>query len=311
MAHACHTTPTGTGSELPYFGLFSPEVPQRNMYSGCGCEPDTRGVGCVVSLASGHWSSLEGAAPPHASMSSHQRNGRETVTWLPQEQASSATSTGATAGSTAAVVVVVGAVVQSLNISDHPELAGTTVYFAMETRISAIDSSAKTSLQQQQQQQQQLSLLIDTGDGVWQVSNASSVLCLGSGSSERDQGEDCSGGASSTTYSSNSNHSSGHAETETGTDAEAAPAVAAATGQWMMRSYQATLQGSGVARFAVRMTATATAPAAKIPVVQSTYEYNTEEEEHVASSGALKLELSGIAVAEIGARWQSLATASF
>jgi hypothetical protein len=59
------------------------------------------------------------------------------------------------------------------------------------------------------------------------------------------------------------------------------------------------------------MTATATAPAAKIPVVQSTYEYNTEEEEHVASSGALKLELSGIAVAEIGARWQSLATASF
>ena len=93
----------------------------------------------------------------------------------------------------------------------------------------------------------ELSLMIDVGNGRWQYSNATSVICLGNGSSKRDEGEDCSGGRGD---------------------------------GFVMRSYQATMLGSGVARFAVTATA------------------------------AEQVQLSGIAIAQIGAQWQSLRAAS-
>jgi len=64
--------------------------------------------------------------------------------------------------------------------------------------------------------------MIDPGDGQWQYSNASSVLCLGAGSTTHPQGVDCSGSAS----------------------------------PWNMRSYQTMLHTNGTARFAVLVSAT-------------------------------------------------------
>jgi hypothetical protein len=206
--------PTGSGAaELPYYSLSSPEVPQRNYYGGCGCDT----VGCAVRFAQQHWTILAGVAAPPVVMAQHQRNGRETVTWK-------------TVNTTA-----VGAIVRSIDLRDNPELANSTIYLAMEAAIFPASPSA------------QLSLMIDVGNGRWQYSNATSVICLGNGSSKRDEGEDCSGRGDG----------------------------------FVMRSYQATMLGSGVARFAVTATA------------------------------AAQVQLSGIAIAQIGAQWQSLGAASW
>ena len=163
---------------------------------------------------------MSGAQVPHAVMATHQRNGRETISW------ESAAGAGAES-----------AVVQSIDLQYYPQLANATVYFAMEASVAPVTTT-------------QLSLLIDPGSGRFQVSNASSVICLGSGSSKRDEGEDCS--------------STG------GLDG------------FVMRSYQAKLQGSGIARFAVMAD---------------------------GKAGQSSVQLSGIAIAEVGARWESLTTA--
>ena len=173
---------------------------------------------CQASVAAAHWCAMSGAQVPHAVMATHQRNGRETISW------ESAAGAGAES-----------AVVQSIDLQYYPQLANATVYFAMEASVAPVTT--------------QLSLLIDPGSGRFQVSNASSVICLGSGSSKRDEGEDCSTGGSD---------------------------------GFVMRSYQAKLQGSGIARFAVMAD---------------------------GKAGQSSVQLSGIAIAEVGARWESLTTA--
>ena len=91
----------------------------------------------MVSFTSTHWSVLTGSNAPHAVVAQHQRSGRETVQLDAAED--------------------VGAIVQSIDLRYYPELANSTVYFAME---AAVIPASKTA---------QLSLMIDVGNGLWQV----------------------------------------------------------------------------------------------------------------------------------------------
>ena len=215
--------------ELPYHSIYSPEIPQRSRYDGAF------GAGKLA------WEQLDGVAFPGAagiSLSNAPRNGRETVAW------SSISKGDAT----------VGAVVQTLNLNQNPEIAGKAIYFAMEAAVPL---------------GWRLSLLIDPGSGTWQMSNASSVMCLGDGSTHRSLGVDCD---------------------------QVRPA-----GGYVMRSYQAQLLRSGTARFALILAPTG--DGRSVPLLEPRQQATAQS---VCEPPCLTPCVSGIAIAQIGARWHSL-----
>ena len=230
-AIAADTAIAGNG-ELPYHSIYSPEIPQRNRYDGAF------GIGNLS------WHELDGVAFPGASgimLSTLSRNGRETVAWP---------------GNSAGANATVGAVIQKLNLDQNPEIAGKTIHFSMEAAMPA---------------GWRLALLIDPGTGVWQMSNASSVMCMGDGSSFRSLGADCD---------------------------KVRP-----TGNYVMRSYQAQLLRSGTARFALLLVPTSdrNEPPQR-PVT------GRSSRQSVCETPCLVPCVSGIAIAQIGARWHSLKT---
>ena len=178
------STVNSTGGELPYFSLSSPEVPQRNAF---------RGVGAVAS--GGLPLGMAQLPPLHAVAQWH--NARETfaaeVTLSPQPS-----------------VQARGAVLASLDLGDSPEYAGHAVYIAFDAKY---DPGLV-----------QLALMIDPGDGHWQMSNASGLSC------NPTLGAFCTGSP----YK--------HAK-----PARNATAFA-------MRSFQATLTEEGTARFGIALT---------------------------------------------------------
>eukprot|EP01051_Picozoa_sp_SAG22_P003140 SAG22_NODE_150_length_17426_cov_8.082588_5_plen_475_part_00 len=129
------------------------------------------------------------------------------------------------------------ALVAAYELVDMPSLAGKPVYFALRWKPAVNDSA--------------LSLLIDAGDGQWQVSNATGLVC------NRHIVAAC--------------HSPG----------SDSPAVA---GQWRLRVYTATMKMHGTARFGLWLRT----PGGMPSNVQDT-------------------KLSGIVIAPLGARYQTVA----
>jgi hypothetical protein len=235
----------GGNGELPYHSIYSPEVPARNRYDGY------YGVSGGGKLASG-WRELDGVTFPGAAgitLSTPSRNGRETVAW-------NISSVGGASGH-AMTSTTLGAVVQTLDLDQNPEIAGKAIYFALEAALP---------------QGWRLSLLIDPGSGAWQMSNASSVMCLGDGSTHRSLGVDCD---------------------------QARP-----VGGYVMRSYQARLLRSGTARFALLLVPT-TRGTESTQSVPATAPHHTGRS--MCETPCLAPCVSGIAIAQIGARWHSVA----
>ena len=143
------------------------------------------------------------AAPGGATVSDHDDgyDGLETFSW---EWAA-----GASAGSTIGLA--------NFSLSSYPSIAGQAVYLALHWRPAVANSS--------------LSLLIDTGGGAWQESNATGLVC------NRNMVEDCAVGV--------------------GPSGQLLPPAA---GEWRPRVFSATLAARGQARFALRAAAPAAGP---------------------------------------------------
>eukprot|EP01052_Picozoa_sp_SAG31_P001623 SAG31_NODE_55_length_29938_cov_9.154027_13_plen_755_part_00 len=127
------------------------------------------------------------------------------------------------------------ALIASYYLDDDPSLAGQPVYFALRWK-PAVNNSA-------------LSLLIDAGDGNWQTSNATGLVC------------------------------NRHIVAACHTPGADSPAVA---GQWRLRVYSGTMKLHGTARFGLRLR-------------------TSVDDIKVDTS------LSGIVIAPIGARYQTVA----
>ena len=143
------------------------------------------------------------AAPGGATVSDHDDgyDGLETFSW---EWAA-----GASAGSTIGLA--------NFSLSSYPSSAGDAIYLALHWRPAVANSS--------------LSLLIDTGGGAWQESNATGLVC------NRNMVEDCAVGV--------------------GPSGQLLPPAA---GEWRPRVFSATLAARGQARFALRAAAPAAGP---------------------------------------------------
>jgi hypothetical protein len=182
---------SATGGELPYFSLFSPEVPQRNAFR-------------LGAVARGGLPPGMAQLPPLRALTQW-HNARETFA----AEMSASPRPSAVGGPAAARTQ--GVVLATLELGDSTEWASQAVYIAFDAKYNT--------------DRVQLALMIDPGDGRWQVSNASGLAC------NPTLGSFCGGSP----YR------------------RARPVARNAT-VFAMRSYQATLRSTGTARFGITLT---------------------------------------------------------